>query len=95
MKNISLLLAVLFLSACASTKLKPEAAGVIVSENPAAATCKKVGEVESFTRVNVANRSENLLINLIKNDAHSLGGNYVFLTEATALKHVGTVYNCP
>lgn len=95
MKIISLVMTVLLLSACASTKLKPEAAAVQVSENPPAANCKKVGEVEAFTSVNVANRSENLLVNLMKNDAHSLGGNYVVLTEATALKHVGTVYNCP
>ena len=73
----------LILTSCASTKLKPEAASVIVSEMPPSPDCKKVGEVDSYTRVNVANSSKNVLVNLVKNDAYDLGGNYVYLEVAT------------
>lgn len=83
------------LTSCASTRLKPEAASIVVSEQPPASACKKVGEVEAHTKVNFANTTKNALLNMIKNDAYDLGGNYLQLTEAANLRHAGLVYKCP
>ncbi len=85
----------LVLTSCASTKLRPEAESVVVSEMPPSAECKLVGEVDAYTHVNVSNTSNNVLVNLIKNNAHDLGGNYVQLDEATKLKHRGRAFSCP
>lgn len=85
----------LLLTACASTRLKPEAAGVIVSQDPPAAECKSLGSVDSYTHVNISNARENVLVNVLKNNAHEMGGNYVQLEEATKLKHAGRVFSCP
>lgn len=89
-------LAALLLSAgCASTQLKPEAANVVVSELPPPQECKEIGQVDSYTNVNVANTSKNVLVNIVKNRAYELGGNYVKLEEHTTLKHAGPVFKCP
>ena len=95
MKNwIFVLPLTLSLIGCASTRLKPEAAHVVVSDAPAAKGCRLVGEVEAHTKVNVANTSNSALTNIIKNDAHELGGNYVQLSQNTNLRMSGQVYNC-
>ena len=85
----------LFLNACASTQLKPGAETVVVSEEAPPQTCKEIGRVDSYTNVNVANTSKNVLLNIVRNRAYELGGNYVKLEEKTTLKHSGPVYKCP
>lgn len=86
----------LLLTSCASTRLKPEAAHVVVSKDAPPASCKNIGRVDSYTYVNAARaENNNVLINVVKNNAHELGGNYVFTDVVTSLKIEGDVYNCP
>jgi hypothetical protein len=93
--KFALLIVAISLCSCASTRLRPEAESVTVSDLAPPANCKEVGSVETVTHVNVSHTSKNLLINQLKNNAYDLGGNYVLLEVAAPLKHSGKVYRCP
>jgi hypothetical protein len=93
--RVFLLLPFLFLVSCASTRLKPGAESVVVSEAEPSENCKEVGSAESNTAVNIANATNNVLLNILRNRAFEIGGNYVKLDTQTTLKTSGRVYRCP
>ena len=111
-KKIAALLLPVILIGCSANQVKPEAAHVdIVHEKPDKTKCKFVGEVVGsqgnwFTGDFTSN--EALVIgarNTLRNEAHKLGGNVVFVQNmsntnawgslgTTNTTAIGKAYNC-
>ena len=85
MKNLMVIFSVTFLAACAAKQASPGAERVFVSEDPPAAGCRFVGEVQGsqgnfWTSDFTSDR--NILTgarNELRNQALSLGANYVMV----------------
>ncbi len=95
MKNIATILILLALTACASIDLQPEAAMVrLTHTEPSADKCQFLGDITG-AQDNIFASSENLETGArhdLKNKAHTMGGNVVYLLTQRAVES-GVLYD--
>ena len=90
--NIAIITTTLSLAGCANMPLQPEAQNVVISLEPAAASCEYRGEVQTdqgdfYTGIlTPASMLEKNASNDLRNQAMALGANYIDIIQSATKK---------